>query len=572
MLLRLFFIFLVLGSALISEEKIQYSVEFSGIEGSLLDSLQEHSQLMKSQDLLPFTVSSLNRRIQADIEHLTGYLQSHSYYDPRISSEIHKKQDQYVVHIHIDKGSLYTLSQIQITDDEGSLVQERELFLLGEPFSPKQLIVAEQKILNAYAHHGFPYASISKGVLADRENAILSIDLRIDRGPFVVFGKTLIQGNSAVTSSYIEKKIYWTEGHPYDSSLVDQTVKALEESQLFSTVSIKEQNSTMLIEVQEEKLRSIAFGVGYSTQRGPGGTAEWQHRNFLGEGEHIHLHLNLLERTQDISLLLERPHFFKEEQTFYTLIDGQHDQTKGFTETSLSLSAMIERQWQKDFTFSCGSAYTYLENYRSLNDGTFHLYKAPLLFRYCNIDNFLDPLSGHTFFCKISPTTQLVDSPFFYVKMEALSAYYKSLWKDGRLVFAAKTHIGMILGASKHTIPSSEKFYAGSESLLRGYRYYTVCPLNPDQKPLGGRSLAVFSTEMRYRSEGSWGAVVFYDIGNVWNSPLPCFQEKFLQSAGVGYRYYTGVGPMRFDLAFPLNKRKDLDPPFQFYFSVGQSF
>ncbi len=50
------------------------------------------------------------------------------------------------------------------------------------------------------------------------------------------------------------------------------------------------------------------------------------------------------------------------------------------------------------------------------------------------------------------------------------------------------------------------------------------------------------------------------------------YNKKILQSAGGGLRYYTAVGPIRFDIAFPLNRRKGIDKAFQFYFSIGQTF
>ena len=69
-----------------------------------------------------------------------------------------------------------------------------------------------------------------------------------------------------------------------------------------------------------------------------------------------------------------------------------------------------------------------------------------------------------------------------------------------------------------------------------------------------------------------FGLVSFIDGGNVYNPILPDFSEQLRWAAGIGVRYYTVIGPVRFDVAFPLNPRSDVDDPFQFYVSLGQAF
>jgi translocation and assembly module TamA len=146
------------------------------------------------------------------------------------------------------------------------------------------------------------------------------------------------------------------------------------------------------------------------------------------------------------------------------------------------------------------------------------------------------------------------------------------LTKDKRIIFAAKLMAGSIIGASKHEIPISERFFAGSENALRGYAFESVCPIGCHHKLLGGRSLLIQSIELRTRIGKNFGMVGFYEIGNVFPSYIPDFRQEFLQSAGAGIRYYTPVGPLRLDIAFPLNRRRHFDQPFEIYFSIGQSF
>ena len=100
----------------------------------------------------------------------------------------------------------------------------------------------------------------------------------------------------------------------------------------------------------------------------------------------------------------------------------------------------------------------------------------------------------------------------------------------------------------------------------------TVSPLDHKNKPTGGRSMLISSNELRWKCTEKIGVAAFYEIGNVYSNPFPDFKKGQLQSVGAGIRYLTPVGPIRFDVAVPLNRRKDVDPPCQFYMSIGQSF
>ena len=92
-----------------------------------------------------------------------------------------------------------------------------------------------------------------------------------------------------------------------------------------------------------------------------------------------------------------------------------------------------------------------------------------------------------------------------------------------------------------------------------------------DGEPTGGRSLVTGSAEMRFKIAGDFGGAVFADAGSVSRSATPDFQD-FSVGAGAGVRYFTGFGPLRFDVAVPLNRKDDLERSFQFYVSIGQAF
>ena len=69
------------------------------------------------------------------------------------------------------------------------------------------------------------------------------------------------------------------------------------------------------------------------------------------------------------------------------------------------------------------------------------------------------------------------------------------------------------------------------------------------------------------------GIVPFFDAGTAFASSLPDFDERIRKAVGLGVRYYTGIGPIRADLAFPLDHVKgNHERPVVLYISLGQAF
>ena len=127
------------------------------------------------------------------------------------------------------------------------------------------------------------------------------------------------------------------------------------------------------------------------------------------------------------------------------------------------------------------------------------------------------------------------------------------LQEDGRLVLAGWARFGSIVGPETDEIPATKRLYGGGAGSVRAYGYEELGPIGADGDPTGGRSKVEVGTELRWRMFEDVGGVAFVEGGNVYDNTLPEFDEPILWGAGVGIRYYTDFGPLRFDIAFPIN-------------------
>lgn len=559
---------------------VEYNVTFKGIQHSdLLASLREASDLVTLQHYPPKTLAALKQRTESDIANIVDTLHSRAYYNAKVKYEILSEFTPVQIEYFIDKGPVYPITAVHISPSDFALPMESLGIKIGEAATPKAIYQAEEALIRWMNCQGYPYAHISeKQVIADQKTKTVSVSFNVVSGQQSTFGPVTIDGNCRVLESYIRQRIQWKEGDTFDPNQITCTANAINASGLFSLVQITypdeptdDGSLPIHIELDEAKHRSIALGLSYSTQRGPGFTAEWQNRNVGGNGNRLFFDANVLQLVQHATLEYVIPEFRTKNQDLIWALEAEHDDTEGFDETWVSASGRIERKLNRYVNFSYGLQYKQLWVTNSDTDGDYGLLKAPIHWRWSSANDCLDPTYGVTLYTKLIPTLQVSNDPYYYtIGHLSLSAYQP--FDNCRFVLAARAQFGTVFGSSDKEIPASERLYAGSETTLRGYKYWTVSPLDADNDPIGGRSLLVYSLEGRWRINEKWGGVLFYDIGNVYKDPLPRFDEKMLQSVGVGARYFTPVGPIRMDIAFPLNPRKGLDNSFQFYFSIGQSF
>lgn len=588
--LRKLLCFVLLGWLLIllngqAEAGYDYHVEFTGVDDTTRALLIQESQLVALVETPPLTAAGLQRRIDDDISGLLKTLQSAAYYNPSIRSSIDHTTCPILITLSVATGPVYHFADFSIRSkgdlEPCTLICLEELgIVLGDPAFPGTILEAEEEVFVILEKQGYPLATlVRRDVVADVENAAISVELVIDFGPQSFFGDTDICGNETLLPVFFCRKITWKKGCLYDPVLVQRTLSALELSGLFSSITVahgeevdEEGNLPMHIVIQEAKRRSVGFGVGYATDLGAGVNAEWEHRNISGTGDKLSFVANLWQIKQEGFIRYIQPDFLCPRQDFIWSAEVEHEDVKAFREVSFSLSATIEKQLNDRLRISYGAMFTRLRNTHSDNNRTFTLIKTPTQLFWSDVNRLMDPTKGISVHLKTTPAVQTQAPCFAYTTHFFSLAAYQPLDTDHNFVLAAKATLGSIWGASKHSIPPSERFYAGSDLLLRGYSYLTVSPLNEFNKPIGGRSLMEYSLELRMRIVDPFGLVFFYDVGNVYSESIPQFGHKQLQSAGVGVRYHTPVGPIRLDIAFPFNPRKHLDRAFQVYFSIGQSF
>jgi len=175
----------------------------------------------------------------------------------------------------------------------------------------------------------------------------------------------------------------------------------------------------------------------------------------------------------------------------------------------------------------------------------------------------------------VAPTESFGPNNATFVILQANASTYFDLatlgWtRAGRSVIALRALMGSAIGAAPFSLPPDQRFYGGGSTTVRGFRFQSIGPQFPDQRPIGGTSIDAGTIELRQRLIGDWGMAAFVDAGQVGTTSVP-LQTKVYVGGGLGMRYYTPIGAIRLDVAVPVNKQPGSDT-FEVYVGLGQAF
>jgi translocation and assembly module TamA len=247
------------------------------------------------------------------------------------------------------------------------------------------------------------------------------------------------------------------------------------------------------------------------------------------------------------------------------------DRFGGYTSRLADGTAFIRHRFSDTFSAQAGLQVQKGQTSDVLGQIDYLVVGTPASLTYDSTDRPLDPTRGMRVTASLSPYPTFLGSTVGMVVSEATASAYYAVDEDARTILAGRVRLGSIIGPELDEIPANFRFFAGGGGSVRGYRYRSLGPTGPYGYVVGGRSLLEASLEARIKITDTIGIVPFVDAGNAFESSYPDFQEPIQFAAGIGLRYYTAIGPIRLDIAAPLNRR-DGDRPVSIYVSIGQAF
>jgi translocation and assembly module TamA len=583
--------FLALGGAaapaFAEETSIPYGTRFAGVESSKLkDLLKQVSQLVAFEDGPTDSEAALRRRANADMDRLRAVMNSAGYYDAVVTYEIDKTATPWRVLVNVEAGEPYRLREVKIEPAEGTELPAGVDFApaslgleIGARAEASMILDAETRLVLRCTENGYPLAkSTGRETVIDKADHSMHVTYKLDPGPPAAFGATEINGLQTVDRAYVERRIAWAEGDLYDSRKLQATQKALIDSNLFGTVRVTPAESVgedgriaMKIDLGERRQRTIGGGVYYDSSLGPGARAFWEHRNLFGEGESLHIEGRI--GTEQLGGLAEfvRPDFLMRDLDLRSQIALTEEQSDAYDSRRATAFTGLIYHFDSILTGGAGMEYqqAHVRDDRGPEDYT--VLDWPIFIRRDDTDDLLNPTEGTRLGLTVTPYHSIDGTGLDFLGLRGTASGYQKLGDSDRFVLAGFANVGSLDGVSLGELPRDLRLYAGGGGSVRGYGYQQAGPLDSRNNPRGGISSLETGIELRTKITDTIGFVTFFEGGSVFDTSYPDPSEGLFWGTGVGVRYYSPIGPLRFDIAFPLDKRKS-DDPFQFYISLGQAF
>ncbi len=580
-----------------------YSVDLPATGDAALDgALRDSSNLIGLRTVAPVGPFALISRARDDRARLETALNSYGYYgakvaidiagrpldDATLSAALDAASAEVTVAVRIERGPLYRLRRVTLDGQPTAAASAALLLKPGDPAIAADVLAAQGRMLDALRNDGHALAKVStpRAVLAPDAQG-LDVSFEVAPGPRVDLGPITVEGLDRVRESYVRRRLLIHQGELFDPRRVEKARQDLAAVGVFSTVTVDAPEQLdaqgqlpVTVRLVERKRHVVGATAAFSTDLGFSAGVTWTDRNLFGSAERLDLGAAITQlggsasRSQgyDVTAVSTQPDIFVRDLDLVYKLEGVKESLDAYDRTALLAGATLRYKLSTEWALNGGLQ---AQQSRVGQEGVtrnYTLLQLPLGAQYdsTGADGLLDPTHGIKAAASVTPSTSIQAPTANFTILQLSGSTYVDFGSSGRSVLALRGTVASVQGATTFALPPDQRLYAGGSGTVRGYKYQSIGPQFADLRPTGGTALAAATVEYRQRFGESFGAAVFADAGQVTSGSTP-FSGNLRAGAGAGIRYYTPFGPIRADIAVPLNKQRG-DDAFEIYVGIGQAF
>jgi len=536
------------------------------------------------------------RRARGAMEAVEALLRSEGYYQPVLEDIVEGEETPAAI-VSVVTGPRFSIAEPSVRwvapeprADTAQTVVEDVRLKPGDPGRAVDVIAAEGRVVAGLVRSGYADARAEpRRVVVDHAALTVQPTYNIASGRLVNLDGIRLETRGSTNPDWVAGLAPWAEGDVYDPEDVAELERRLLETGVYDGVGVAlapadqtnaAGNRPIIVTLTDRPRRILEAGATFSTADGSGVDLRWTWHNRFQRADTLVWEARVADVDSRLGVDLSLPHWRNPGQTLKLSAALVNEDTDAYERAAATLSADLQQRIGKTSWLSFGVGFDagqYNENrfdpvtqlpisldrdlYILTGRGSFYL---------DNSNDPLDPTTGWRLTAGVQPTVVGGEDTIAFLRAETQATAYLPLQDGAKTVLAGRVRLGSIVGGEELTVPSDRLFYSGGGGSVRGYEYQGVGPRLPDNTPRGGLSLFETSIEVRRDVWRSFQAVAFVDAGAIGFQETPNF-NNLRYGAGFGVRYKLPFGPIRADIAFPLEKR-DGDADFQIYVSIGQAF
>ncbi|MGL3607399.1 autotransporter assembly complex protein TamA [Rhizobium sp. G187] len=495
------------------------------------------------------------------------------------------------VTISVTPGEPFTLGRVTLDGDAAKLNPADYDLTAGDSAGSLKILRATEQMAEALKAEGRPLTEVSRReVVADHKTRTVDVTISVEAGPVAPLGTVTVKGSKTVRADFIERYSRLNPGETYSPQQLRKAAERLRALGVFSSVTIEEADDLandgslpIGIMVSEGKHRYFGVGASYSSLDGAGFEGYWGHRNLFGGAESLRIEgsvrglgenrdvtdLSALDYNAGITFI--KPGAFFPSATLEASVKGSSVTTDFYDAATITGKVGLAYEINDKDTVNAGVSLAYDSIDDAFGDGNTYLTLGiPVGYVSDTRDNKLNPTEGYYGTATVTPSYDFFGQTAF-TSLEGSMSAYLGLGEEDRVVLAARLSAGSLIGGDDlSAIPATRRFFVGGGGSVRGYSFQEITPYTDAGDGTGGRSFVTANLEARVSVTETIGLVPFVDIGTTSDSEVPDFSDLRM-GAGIGLRYMTPFGPLRLDVAMPLQPYEG-GSRYGIYAGIGQSF
>ncbi len=532
------------------------------------------------------------------------------------------------ISIPVEEGEQYSIGKLDFSGELlgmrpflPNLLQSRQ----GDLFVRSKVGHDLFAVQDFYKDMGYAYVNVNPVTALDPKARTLGLTFDVQPGQKVYFERIDIQGNQKTRDKVIRRELRIYEGDLYSAAAIKISKQRITALGYFETVEITTKKGSTddrviaVVEVKEKATGTFQIGAGFSSYENFILTAQISQNNFFGWGQTLSLQVQWSSLRQLGQIQFVEPYFLDSKWTFAFDLYANENLYLNFSRGAIggsltwgyelaglawlwpSLSKLEDLRLFFTYTMERVRVTSSVQDvllYNRFRSGWTSAARVSV--SWDRRDNRLFPTRGFYLSASLdlappfmAPASIFGDQVNLFYRETLEFRFYQDIYQG--LTARFRLLAGVIRGWNENNpVPVSELYYVGGVNTVRGYRLYSISPVlpvgattNPDSGmrllQVGGNKQIVMNFELEYPIVEKMGirAVVFFDMGNAMAPGVyidPAVSWGLYKAWGFGFRWFSPIGPLRFEWGFPLNRRVDpltgavLDAPVDFQFTIGSFF